>query len=153
MFIDIYIMIHGFRIDYWGFRKRAINYSLMTRKWILSTRESQKIHNTIRTPPCTCRQRNRETWILYRRCTTICFYCIQGRKLYHSISSLVMIQLYWETSDSNTASHQRLTREYILTPQDLMHYFFSVGFSVEILWRHIIIFVITFWLALATGPK
>ena len=76
--------------------------------------------------------RNRETWILYRRCTTICFYCIQGRKLYHSISSLVMIQLYWETSDSNTASHQRWTREHILTPQDLMHLRNSI--SMYLVW-------------------
>ena len=35
---------------------RAINPSLMTRRWILSTRGSQKIPNTIGAPPCTFRQ-------------------------------------------------------------------------------------------------
>ena len=48
--------IHGLRIDHSRFRKRAINHSLMTGKLILSTRGSQKIHNTIGTPPCTFRQ-------------------------------------------------------------------------------------------------
>ena len=56
LFIDIFIRIHGLRVDYSGFRKRAINQSLMTRQLILSTRGSQKIHNTIGTPPCTFRQ-------------------------------------------------------------------------------------------------
>ena len=41
------------RVDYSGFRKRAINQSLMTRQLILSTKGSQKIHNTIGTTPWT----------------------------------------------------------------------------------------------------
>ena len=44
------------RIDYSGFSKRAINQAIMTRQLILSTRGSQKIHNSIKTPPCTFRQ-------------------------------------------------------------------------------------------------
>ena len=46
------------RIDYSGFRKAkvVINQSLMTRQLILSTRLSQKIHNSIGTPQCTFRQ-------------------------------------------------------------------------------------------------
>ena len=56
LFIDIYISIHGLKIDYLGFRKRAINQSLMTRQLILSTRGYQKIHNNIGSPPCTFRQ-------------------------------------------------------------------------------------------------
>ena len=44
------------RIDDSGFRKRGFNNSLMTRQLILSTRGSQKLHNTIGTPPFTFRQ-------------------------------------------------------------------------------------------------
>ena len=44
------------RIDDSGFRKRAFNHSLMTRKLILSTRGSKIMHNTKGTPPCTFRQ-------------------------------------------------------------------------------------------------
>ena len=56
MYVGVYIRIHGFRIEYSGFRKRAINQSLMTRQFILSSRGFQKIHNSIGTPPCTFRQ-------------------------------------------------------------------------------------------------
>ena len=54
--IDIYIRIHGLRIDYSLFMNRAINQSLLARQLILSTWGSQKIHKTIGTPPCTFRQ-------------------------------------------------------------------------------------------------
>ena len=69
-FIIILIRIHGFRIDASGFRKRAINHSLMTKMLILSTRGSQKMHNTMGTPPCTFRQ---SSWHGAMRSISNCF--------------------------------------------------------------------------------
>ena len=47
-----------------------INKSLTTRQLILSTRGSQKIHNTIGTPPCTFRQ-------LWHNVSLNCIVCLQ----------------------------------------------------------------------------
>ena len=47
------VRIHCFRIQDSGFRKRAVNHSLITRKFILCYIRSNKNHNSKGTPPCT----------------------------------------------------------------------------------------------------
>ena len=57
LFVQLFkFRVHGFRIQVSGFRKRAVNHSLITRKLILCHKRSKNAHNSKGTPPCTFKQ-------------------------------------------------------------------------------------------------